>query len=219
MNVFRENWSFAERKLRGRRAGLASDTIGDCSAIAQGPHARMILHRKCGLDDHGAALISFDRERAEKRIRRSAGCPDQRFCRNFAVTQRNDSGLEILQAGVQAEDNSAVGHFLLRVTPQGFAQLGKNMLSRVDQNDVQVLGPEVRIIGQNAAAEVIERASQLHAGEASAGDHERQQPLPQLGVGLASARSNISITRLRTRMASSRLLKSSAYFWTFAMPR
>src|SRR5579862_1195962 len=86
VNVFRENWSFPERKLRGRRAGLASDTIGDCGAITKGPHARMALHRACGFDDHGAALVSFNGEGAEKRIRRSAGCPNQRFCRNFTVT-------------------------------------------------------------------------------------------------------------------------------------
>jgi len=128
-NVLCENWSFAERKLRGRRAGLAGHTIHHCRAIAQSPDAGMILDRESGLDNHGPTLVSFNRERPEERIRRSAGCPDERFCREFAVIQLDHTGLEVCQTGVEAEDDAARGHFLLRVPPQGFTQLWKNAIS------------------------------------------------------------------------------------------
>ena len=60
--------SFANCKLRGRRARLASDAVHHRRAIAQRPDARIILDRECSLHDHGAALVPFNRKIAQQRV-------------------------------------------------------------------------------------------------------------------------------------------------------
>src|SRR5215813_7184126 len=60
----------------------------------------------------------------------------------------------------------------LRIAGERLAQLGQNAIARMDEDSAQFLCLEVRIIGQHAAGKVIQRASQLHAGKATASDHE-----------------------------------------------
>ena len=77
------------------------------------------------------------------------------------------------------------------------------------ENDAEIVAIEARVVDQDAVRKIVQRP-QLHARESAACDHEREQASSNLGSDSRSARSNISITRLRMRIASSRILKSKA---------
>ena len=47
----------------------------------------------------------------------------------------------------------------------------------MNQHNPHVLTPQIGIVGENAAREIVERPRQLDAGKPSAGNHEGQQRL------------------------------------------
>src|SRR5258706_14816681 len=76
-------------------------------------------------------------------------------------------------------------HTMERIFTEGRAQLWKNCVAGMYKSDIDIVWPEVRIVGENAAAKIVESAGKLHAGKAASGDHERQQLAPQRFVRLA----------------------------------
>src|SRR4029077_7524244 len=66
---------FANRELRGGRAGLAGFSIWYDGTIAQCPHVALALYRQRILHPNCAALIAIDRQLVHQRIRRSSPRP------------------------------------------------------------------------------------------------------------------------------------------------
>jgi len=67
--------------------------------------------------------------------------------------------------------------------------------------------------------EVVERTGKLDAGEPAPSDYEREERTAMGRIRLAVGPFNISMTWLRMRIASSRLLKPKANFSMFAIAK
>src|SRR5262245_3035959 len=173
VNVARERLGFTQSKLSGGRTRVSILRIGDGGAIAHRPETALTVHTERAVYDHGSAFVLLDREGLEQRVWRRASSPYYGLGAHlFRRTQDHCSGPRVDQTCIKLESHAAFSHSRLRIAGERLAQLGQNAIARMDEDSAQFLCLEVRIIGQHAAGKVIQRASQLHAGKATASDHE-----------------------------------------------
>ena len=145
----------------------------------------MPRHRHRVFDNHGAPAIGLQGQGPQQRIGSRPRGPDQRSRANFAVAQDHFAGPAIVQPAVEPERDAAHRHALLRIASQRFAEFRQDAVSRVNQNNLQILGSDIGVIRQNAARKIVESARQLDARESAARDDERELLTPQLGIRFA----------------------------------
>jgi hypothetical protein len=86
----------------------------------------------------------------------------------------------------QAELHAAGFHLFLCIPGQRLTQFRQNPVSRVNQDDVQLVWIQVWIVGQDTAGEVVNRPSQLDSSKSAAGNYEAEEGRPLRCIGLYS---------------------------------
>src|SRR5215471_6033702 len=167
------------------RAGLAGFTVNDGSAVSEGPEPGMAGHGKLIVDYDAAPLIAVDRKGLQYGIGASACRPHQGLSQNLAIVQHHYAGAGVTQTGVQLKHDAASCHALACVFRERLAQLWQDAFAGVHENDAQLFGAKIGIIGEDAPSKVIQCASQLDSGKATAGDYESKHGLADSWVGLA----------------------------------
>src|ERR671919_655116 len=132
-----EHFGLTQGELSSGGTRLAVLSVGDGGAIAHRPKTRLSHHTERAVYDHRAALVLFNRQGPEQRVRRRAGGPYQSLRANlFRGTQDHFPGAYVSQASIKLERHAAFSHSRLCIAGERLAQLGQNAVPRMNEDDV-----------------------------------------------------------------------------------
>ena len=119
-------------------------------------------------------------------------------------------GLERLEAGAEADLDAAAAKLADGVVGELRVDLGKHAIGGLDQDPAHPVKPGARVALHRVGREVLELGERLEARVAAADEDVGEQLWRRAGSSLAFAASSVSITWLRSQIASARLLKPIA---------
>ncbi len=167
-------------------AGLAGFGVRHGGAVAHRPQPGVARYGQVIVYRHRAALVVFDRQIPEQRVRRRPRRPDQRFGTDLlAGVQHDHTPSRIGHAGFKLERYAPLFHVREGIVGQRLAQLREDPPPRVDHDNPYFLGRDVGIVDQHTAHEVVQPAGQLRAREAATRHHEGHQRSADFRVWLA----------------------------------
>ena len=183
-DVARESCSLADRVLGRRRARLARRDVGHQRTVTQRPHAGIIGHFEA-IVHHDPATLDLQGQRGEDRVRRRGNGADERLGGNAVATAEQRSfRRRARQARVEAELDTALLQKLLRERREALRQLGQDEVTRVQQDDLDLVAVDVPEAARALADEVVHLGDGLDAGESTARHHEREERAPDLEIAL-----------------------------------
>ena len=180
--VVREHHRLPRRVLR-RRGRDAAVERRHLRAVPERPHAVEPLDGQFRGDQDPPALVLRQVQPLDQGMREGGHGGDQRARRDgasvrehgFLAGRRGEPGLEEQLDAALAQD-------ALREAAQLLRHLGEDPVLGVDQHDADLARVDLRIVRRHAPHEVVQLRHHFDAGEAAAGDDERQQLSPQLLV-------------------------------------
>ena len=170
------------RELTGRRRRLPVLGIDDRGTIANGPDVARAAQPHVRIGDQ-AALRFLRVEPHDNRCHRAANrANDRPAADKFTVGNSDPLRRGDGDAGVEEKPDAGRLHFFLREGPQRRRDFGKNLVARVNQDHLCILGFKIAEEARAAPNQVVYLARHLDAAVTAADDDEREIPAPALRV-------------------------------------